>query len=120
MTSSSLLPLPLWDTPDIRTPVPVAPGSRSSELAAQAIDGPFRRRSWRLVMLALAAAGRPMSREALAERTGIKESSLCARLAELRPEWVEAVDRACTSSAGIAVDGYTLTSAGAARVRSAA
>src|SRR5690349_11202887 len=95
----------LFTTPDIRTPVPVAPGSRSSEEAAASISDPMRARSHRLIMLALQASPRPLSREQLAERTGLKESTLCARLADLRPQWVQAVDRACVSKAGKHVDG---------------
>lgn len=105
------------DVPNIQTPVVSAPGSETSRLIAESIDGPFRRRSWRLVMLALAASSHPLSREALSERTGIKEASLCARLAELRPDWIEALSGACTSHAGVTVDGYLLTPRGAARVR---
>ena len=92
----------------IRFPAPSAPGSRSSEEAARVAD-PMRARSHRLIMIALLqSAGRPLSREELAERTGIKESTLCARLAELRPFWIEALDRACVASSGLHVDGYRL------------
>lgn len=91
----------------IRFPAPSAPGSRSSEEAARIAD-PFRARSHRLIMLALQSANRPLSREDLADRTGIKESTLCARLAELRPFWIESVDRACVASSGMKVDGYRL------------
>lgn len=100
----------LFDVPEIRTPVPVAPGSRSSEDAAKSITDPMRARSHRLIMLALQSASRPLSREELSARTGIKESTLCARLSELRiePAWVEAVDRGCVSSSGRSVDGYRI------------
>ena len=89
----------------IRFPAPSAPGSCSSEEAARVAD-PMRARSHRIIMLALQSANRPLSREELAERTGIKESTLCARLSELRPFWIEAVDRACVASSGLHVDGY--------------
>lgn len=99
-------------------PAPSAPGSASSADAADRIlRSPFRRASWRKIMLALAAANAPTSRERLSEQTGIPQHVLCARLSELRPIWVEAIDRACTSSAGVAVDGYRLTDAGRERVR---
>ncbi len=105
---------------DLRFPPPVAPGSRSSEEAAAAVTDPMRARSHRLVMLALQASGRPLSREEIAERTGIKESTLCARLAELRVLWVEAVDRACVARSGLKVDGYALTESGRHRLKGAA
>lgn len=112
--------LPLFALPDIRTPAPSARGSKSSEDAADMITkGPFRRASWRKIMLALAAASGPTSRETLSQRIGIPQHVLCARLSELRPIWVEAVDRVCVSSAGVQVDGYQLTDLGRARVRSA-
>lgn len=103
--------------PDIRTEPPVAPGSESSRLAAAALDGPFRRKSWRTIMRVMAVADRPLTREEIAERTGYKESSLCGRLStqELRPEWIEALSCYSTSSAGVAVDAYQLTPAGRAR-----
>lgn len=115
--------LPLFALPDIRTPAPVAPGSVTSATAADRIvDSPFRRKSWRAVMLTLGALpdAAVLSREALSERTGIPQHVLCARLSELRPTWVEAVSGACTSSAGVAVDGYRLTAAGRARLVEAA
>jgi len=70
----------------------------------------MRTRSYRLILLALQSASRPLSREEIAQRTGFKESTLCARLSELRiePAWIEAVDRACVSLCGKRVDGYRL------------
>lgn len=106
--------------PTIRVDAPVAPGSASSREAAEAVTDPMRMRAHRLVMLALAAAARPLSREEIAERTGYKESGLCGRIDELRPEWVEAVDRACVAKSGKHVDGYRLTEAGRNRMRAAA
>lgn len=108
--------LDLFNGPDIRTPVPSAPGSESSREAAESITDPMRARCHRLIMLELASSPAPLSREALSERTGVKESTLCARLAELRPLWVAARDRACTARSGLSVDGYELTPAGRARV----
>lgn len=108
------------NTPDIRTPVPVAPGSTTSATAASKITDPMRAESYRKIMLTLGAIPDDgvLSREELSVRTGIKESSLCARLShrELRPTWVEAVEGACLSSAGVAVDGYRLTDKGRARL----
>jgi hypothetical protein len=99
--------------PDIRTDAPAAPGSATSKAAAEAIDGPFRTKSYRKSLTALVASGRPMSREELSTVTGIKESSLCGRLSdrELRPEWVAVVPGACVSAAGVSVDGYVATDA---------
>lgn len=112
--------LPLFQVPDIQTPAPSARGSKSSEDAADMIiKGPFRRASWRKIMLALSAETAPIGREALSAKIGLPQHTLCARLSELRPIWVEAVDRACISSAGVAVDGYRLTDLGRARVQSA-
>lgn len=106
-------PVASVDVPRIETPAPVAPGSATSQAAADAIDGPFRRASYRKILTVLVAASRPLSREAIAELTGIKESSLCARLSdrELRPTWVQCVPGACISSAGVSVDGYVATQA---------
>lgn len=108
--------LDLFAIPDIKTPPPIAPGSESSRLAAEAIDGPLRKASWRKIMLTLAASTKPLSRAELCERTGLLESTACARLAELRPTFVEAVELACTSPSGRPCDGYTLTPAGRARL----
>lgn len=96
--------------PDIRTPVSVAPGSRSSEEAAKAVTQPMRKRAYRLILLALQSAQRPLSREEIAQRTGYKECGLCGRLAELRikPAWIEAVEGACMASSGKTVNGYRL------------
>ncbi len=114
-TDTPLFAAPV-DVPDIRTAPPVAPGSRSSEMAS-ALLGPFRRASWRKVMLALAAAGRPLTREELSERTGMKDCALCGRISELRPIWIEAHSCSGVSAAGVKVDTYSLTAAGLARVR---
>jgi hypothetical protein len=107
------------DWPDLfDLPAPSAPGSRSSEDAADAImRSPFRRASWRKVLNYLASKAKPVSREELSEAIGIPQHVLCARLSELRPTWVEAHDRVCTSRAGLKVDGYALTLAGASKVR---
>lgn len=107
--------------PDIRTPAPSAPGSDTSQAAADALSGPFRRRSWRLIMLTLAAADpRPLSMHELSTRTELPINVLCARLSidELRPTWVEVVPGACASHVKpeLRVNGYRLTAAGRARV----
>jgi hypothetical protein len=108
--------LPLFNTPDVQTPAPSAPGSASSAAAAAAIDGPFRRKSFRAIMLTLHARGM-LSREQISAETGIPQHTLCARIAELRPLWIEAVSMALVSSAGVRVDGYRLTDAGTRRVQ---
>lgn len=112
--------LDLFNGPDIRTEPPVAPGSESSREAAESITDPMRARCHRLIMLELAAATVPLSREMLSYATGIKETTLCARLAELRPFYVASIDRACVAKSGLRVDGYALTDVGRRRVRGAA
>lgn len=106
--------------PDIKTRVPSAPGSATSAAAAAKVTDPMRADSYRKIMLVLGAIPDDgvLSREELSVRTGIKESSLCGRLSdrELRPDWIEAVESACVSSAGVAVDGYRLTTKGRARL----
>ncbi len=105
---------PLFDlAPAIRTDAPVAPGSESSRKAAKLVTNPVRARSHRLIMAALAASG-PLTREALSERTGLKESTLCARLYELRPMWVH-VAGVGPAASGCTVDTYDLTDAGVRR-----
>lgn len=109
--------LPLFAT-DIRTPAPSAPGSTTSQRAADVVSSPFRRMSWRRIIAALAADGATVSRESLSERLGIPQHVLCARLSELVPIWVECVESACNSKAkpGLKVNGYRLTDACRRRV----
>lgn len=112
---------PLFDVaPDIRSPAPSV-RSATSEAAADLIqNSPLRRRSHRLVMLVLAKEyPHGLSRERLAELTGLKESSLCARLSELVPVWVECLDGAAMSKARMQVNAYRLTRLGFERVRDA-
>lgn len=98
-------------------PAPFAHNSPSSKLAAQAIDGPFRSASHRAVMLCLAASSSPLTREEIAERTGRKEASLCARLSELRKLGVVGSSSMTgISSAGVKVDRYELTKLGHERL----
>lgn len=96
--------------PDIRTRAPSAPGSSSSEDAADAIE-PFRRKSWRQILYTLAAIGpeKVLSREEISARTGIKEASLCARIHELLPTWIEVLEGACIASSHKRVNGYRCT-----------
>ncbi len=102
----------LFAEPDIRTAPPVAPGSDSSREAASLVTNPIRARSYRLIFAALVEAGFPLNREELSERTGIKESSLCARISELRPTWLAVAGSRVLSSSGVACDAYMLTEAG--------
>lgn len=110
---------PRWDLfnqpPDIRVVPPSAPGSKTSEDAADAIQ-PLRAKSHRRILYTLAslAPGKVLSREEIAGRTGMKESSLCARIFELQPTWVEVVEGACFSSSRKTVNGYRITPAGRA------
>lgn len=108
---------PRWDLfnqpPDIRVVPPSAPGSKTSEDAADAI-APFRRKSWRRILYTLATIPETacLSREEICSRIGMRESSACARLYELAPMWIEVLDGARTSSAGMRVNGYQLTAKG--------
>lgn len=92
--------------------------SETSERAASRITDPMRATSYRKILEALAAHG-AMTRERLAGATGLKESSLCARLFELRPTWITAISAGGKSTAGLAVDTYDLTPAGLDRWRQA-
>lgn len=100
--------LPLFIVPRIESPAPVAPGSESSRVAAKAIE-PFRAKSHRRIMLALASAGRPLTREEICARTGMKESSACARISELRDTWITKHDGGGIAQSGHRVDTYSLT-----------
>lgn len=106
------------DIPDVRTSAPSAPGSPSSEAAARAIDGPFRRASWRKLMLALGAADHPLTMHELSERTGLPINVVCARLPELEPVWIERQKRAGRSHVkpSLAVDTFSLTAVGRSRL----
>lgn len=106
----------LFDVPNIRTKPPVAPGSESSRKASLDLSSPFRRETWRRIMVLLASVyPKPLSREQIAERVGQKESALCARISELRPLWIQQHDGAVKAASGLMVDGYSLTPAGKAR-----
>lgn len=106
--------------PTIRTPAPAAPGSATSEEAASTVTDPCRAASHAKIMVELYRAERrgegPLTREQLCVRCYMKESAACARIAELRPTWVQRHDGAGTASSGCAVDTYSLTEAGRARV----
>ena len=109
---------PADPVPDIRSPAPSAPGSEPSARAARAADR-FRKGQNYQVMLTLAALdrGAVLSREEISERTGIKESSLCGRLSDLAPLWVEPVEDACKAKSGVTVTGYRITELGRQRLR---
>lgn len=118
MKSSSPLALDLFDVsvPDIRTPAPIAPGSESSQAGARNVR-PRRTNQFDKILGVLAEREDPISRELLCALTGIRESSMCGRLSELEPIWVERVENACKSRAGVNVNGYRLTAAGRDRAR---
>lgn len=99
----------LFDEPRIKIAAPSVP-SKTSEDAADAI-APFRRKSWRQILYTLATIPETacLSREEICSRIGMRESSACARLWELQPTWIEVLDGARTSSAGMRVNGYRLT-----------
>jgi hypothetical protein len=116
---------PPVNVPDIRTPAPSAPGSDTSQAAADYMThSPLRARSHRVIMLCLATLPRYecFSMEELSERTGIRIASLCARLDDLCPTWIEKVKGARQSSAlrSLRVNGYRLTEAGRDRLKGAA
>ncbi len=96
--------------PNIQTEAPIAPGSDTSRDAALRLTDPVRRRSHRLIFAALAAHG-TLSREQIASVTGQKEASLCARISELSPIWIE-VAGTVVGSSGCSVNAYRLTAAG--------
>ena len=120
-TSSLPLFAPQVDVPDVRTPNASVAGSRTSEDAADLASSPFRRASYRKIMLVLAASDRPLSMAEIAERTGVLLNVVCLRLrvGELRPLWIQTHPGACRSAVkpSLAVDGFTLTEQGRHRVR---
>lgn len=102
-------------------PAPSAPGSVTSEDAADALDQMVRASQHRSIMLCLSLvpADATLSRYELHQRTGIAINVLCARLkCDLEPTWVEAVPRARPSHVKptLRVNGYRLTRAGRARI----
>lgn len=106
-------------TPAIEFEAPSAPGSKSSQRAAEFVyESTFRQNSWRRVLIALwkIPPHSALSREELSARTEIKETTLCARLSELRVHWVERVEDACISKSNVIVDGYRLKPAGRALI----
>lgn len=116
---------PAVEVPDIRTPAPSAPGSESSEAAADYMThSPLRARSHRLIMLCLGTLDRYdcFSMEEISERTELRVATICARLDELCPVFVEKVKGARQSSAlrSLRVNGYRLTDSGRARLKGAA
>lgn len=115
---SSSLSLDLFDVnaPDIRVPAPTAPGSESSRAGALNVR-PRRTNQFEKILGVLADRDEPISRELLCALTGIRESSMCGRLSELEPIWIERVENACKSRAGVNVNGYRITAAGRDRVR---
>lgn len=111
--------------PDVRSPAPSAPGSSTSQAAAEAIThSPFRAKSHRVLMLCLGALseGDCLSMEEISERTGMRIASICGRISDLSPLWIEKLPGARQSSAmpSLKVNGYRLTKAGRARLSEAA
>lgn len=100
-------------------PAPSVPTPGSEAAADLILHSPFRRKSWRMILTYLATQDAPVSREHLSDALDIPQHSLCARLSELSPVLVERTEGACTSRAGIAVQGYRLTQAGRERVAKA-
>lgn len=104
--------------PDIRTPAPSSPGSESSRAGARNV-APRQRNQLDRILREMLDRDEPVSREHLVALTGIRESSMCGRLAALEPTWVQKVESACRSRAGVRVNGYLLTAAGRRRARGA-
>jgi hypothetical protein len=109
--------LPLFDVaPPIETPAPSVARPGSEAAADMITKSPLRRASWRKILLYLASQDQPVSREELSEALDHPQHSLCARLSELSPIWVEGTEGACRAKSGIAVLGYSLTPAGRERI----
>lgn len=108
--------LSLFDPPRIETPPPSALGSESSRRASVDVSSPFRRESWRRILLTLAASSTPLSREELSLATDLPINVVTARVSELFGVWIEkSGDRQSRAKPGLKVDGLTLTAAGRAR-----
>lgn len=96
-------------------PAPAARGSASSRAAAARMTVEKRLPQWLRILEVLRAERAAISRESLSKATGIKESSLCARLDDLRDdECIEVSPSSCVSDAGVTVDGYRITARGRA------
>lgn len=98
-------------TPELHVEPPIAPGSDSSRRGAKKID-PHRNNLYRKIILELGASSAPLSREGLSSRLGVKESTLCGRLDEMKHVYVTVEEDVCLSTAGVSVNGYSLTKAG--------
>ncbi len=107
--------------PDIQTPAPSQPGSRTSEDAAKCVSNPLRTENHRKIMRALYGAALPISMAELVKRTGLAINIITARLSELRPLWVQQFEGACRSAVkpSLRVDGFMLTKSGLDRCLSA-
>lgn len=109
-------------TPDIRTPLASQAGSETSEAAADFASGPFRRASYRKIVLALYQQHpKPMSAPEIAAATNLPLNVvwLRIRVGELRPLWIQTHKGACESAQkpGLRVDGFTLTDATIVRLK---
>jgi hypothetical protein len=100
-------------------PAPSVARAGSERAADLLLNSPFRRKSWRRILLYLAQQSVPVSREQISGALGIPQHSLCGRLSELNPQFVETFDSACISKANIRVQGYALTDIGRARIKQA-
>lgn len=102
--------------PRLKVPAASSPGSSSSAAGARNVA---LRRDSQLgrILCALYLHDFFIPREQLSAETGVKESSLCGRLDELVPLWVERREDACLAKSGVYVNGYRLTEAGRARVQ---
>jgi AraC-like DNA-binding protein len=105
---------------NLRLKAPHAPGSESSRRAAERMTVAKRTPQWWKVLEALGAVRYGLTREELSRRTGIKETSLCGRLYELAPLYVQVSKLSGISSADVTVDTYRITAAGRARLSEAA
>lgn len=116
MTHPSLFDI--VDVPDVRTEAPAAPGSASSHRAAQSVSDPFRRATWKRIMLALGSVVGPISMHDVSVRADVPINVCCARIPELEPLWIARSKDACRSHVkpSLAVDGFSLTAAGRGRV----
>jgi hypothetical protein len=115
--------LDAFAVPDIRTPLASQAGSASSEEAADFASGPFRRASYRKIILALYAQHpTPMSAPEIAAAADVPLNViwLRIRIGELQPLWVQLHERACASiqKSSLRVNGYSLTDATIRRLHS--
>lgn len=81
-------------------------------LAYQSVDLKGRQLDTIRAMIDLSRAGVPLSRENIARQAGMKESSACGRIKELRDKGIVAIDSFTKGSSGKDVETYKLVEKG--------